>query len=227
MTALDPNADGSSQPGTPIKEAVSVHEVPATPEAPAAPAGDPATVGLPSFIVGSIALGLVLVGMVPASAVGASLPIIMAATAAGLFVATIWSANLGQSAVASVFGIFAGFWLSYAALVLGLTHNWFGITTAAATSTQELFLSSWLIIIVMLTLATLRLPLAFTAVFALIDVALVLILIGTAQASSGLVKTAGYVVLAFAAVGVYLFFNSLSLATGGRAIPLGSPVLRG
>ena len=50
---------------------------------------------------------------------------------------------------------------------------------------------------------------------------------GTAQASSGLVKTAGYVVLAFAAVGVYLFFNALSLATGGRAIPLGSPILRG
>ena len=79
----------------------------------------------------------------------------------------------------------------------------------------------------MLTLATLRLPLAFTAVFALIDVALVLILIGTAQASSGLVKTAGYVVLAFAAVGVYLYFNALSLATGGKAIPLGSPILHG
>ncbi len=227
MTALDPNADRSSQAGTPIKEAVSAHEVLATPEPPAAPAGDPATVGLPSFIVGSVALGLVLVGMVPASAVGASLPIVLAATAAGLFVATIWSANLGQSAVASVFGIFAGFWLSYAVLVLGLTHNWFAISTAAATSTQELFLTSWLIVIVMLTLATLRLPLVFTVVFALIDVALVLILIGTAQASTGLVKAAGYVVLAFAAAGVYLFFNSLSLATGGRAIPLGSPVLRG
>jgi hypothetical protein len=41
------------------------------------------------------------------------------------------------------------------------------------------------------------------------------------------VKTAGYVVLAFAAVGVYLYFNALSLATGGKAIPLGPPVLRG
>ena len=227
MTAVDPNADRSPQPATPIKEALTAQETHAEPEAPTAPAGDPSTLGLPSFIVGSVALGLVLVGMVPASAVGASLPIILAATAAGLFVATIWSANLGQSAVASVFGIFAGFWLSYAVLVLGLVHNWFGISAAAATSTQELFLSCWLIIIVMLTLASLRLPLAFTLVFALIDVALVLILIGTAQASSGLVKTAGYVVLAFAAVGVYLFFNALSLATGGKSIPLGSPILRG
>ena len=32
--------------------------------------------------------------------------------------------------------------------------------------------------------------------------------------------------LAAAAVGVYLFFNSLSLATGGKALPLGSPLLK-
>lgn len=46
-------------------------------------AGNPTVIGLPSFIVGSIALGLVLVGTVPATAVGASLPIILAATAIG------------------------------------------------------------------------------------------------------------------------------------------------
>ena len=34
-------------------------------------------------------------------------------------------------------------------LVLGLTHNWLGITAAAAQSTQELFLVSWLAVIVM------------------------------------------------------------------------------
>jgi hypothetical protein len=38
----------------------------------------------------------------------------------------------------------SGFWLSYAVLVLGLTHNWFGIPAAAAQATQELFLVSWL-----------------------------------------------------------------------------------
>jgi succinate-acetate transporter protein len=76
-------------------------------------AGDPSMLGLPVFIVGSVALGLVLVGVVPATAVGASLPIILAATSIGLFIATIWSAAIGQSAVASIFGIFAGFWLSY------------------------------------------------------------------------------------------------------------------
>jgi len=189
-------------------------------------AGDPAILGLPSFIVGSVVLGLALVGVVPAGAVGAALPIILAATSAGLFLATIWAALVGQTAVAGVFGIFAGFWFSYALLLLGLFHNWLAIAAGAAVHSQELFLTTWLIVIVMLTLATLRLPSAFTLVFVLIDVALLLLLLATANASTGLVKTAGYVVLAFAAVGVYLFFNTASLATGGKAIPLGRPIMR-
>jgi len=184
-------------------------------------------IGLPSFIVGSIALGLVLVGMVPASAVRASLPIILAATAIGQLVTAIWSASLGQNAVASVFAIFGGFWLSYPVLVLGLEHNWFGITATAATHTQELFLTSWLITIVMLTLATLRLPLASTAVFVFVDLALLLVLLGTANANTDLVKAGGYAVFAFALVGAYLYFGALSVATGGKPLPLGRPILHG
>jgi uncharacterized protein len=110
-------------------------------------------------------------------------------------------------------------------LVVGLLHNWFGIGLLAVVDTEKLFLLTWLIIIVMLTLATLRLPLAFTVVFALIDVALLLLFINTIHASTGLSKTAGYVVLVFAAVGVYLFFGSASVATGGKAFPLGKPIL--
>jgi uncharacterized protein len=182
--------------------------------------------GLPCFIAGSVSLGLALVGVVPASAVGAALPIILTATSIGLFLATIWSALLGQSAVASVFGIFGGFWLSYAVLVLGLTHNWFGVTATSVQATQELFLVAWLVIIVMLTLATLRLPAAFTGVFALVALALLLVFLGVNQSSSGLLKAGGYVVLVFAALGVYLYMGTASQATGGAALPLGRPLLR-
>src|SRR5215469_4629423 len=212
---------------------------PAAPEAAPAPAvigplaGDPSIWGLASFIAGSVALGLGLVGVVPFGVLGAPLAIIVAATSLGLLLSAIWCAALGQSAVAAVFGIFGTFWLSYGALVLGLDHNWFAIIPTAVVATVKLFLLTWLIIIVMLTLATLRLPVAFTADFALIDLALLLLYIGFAQASplgvpsSGLLKTAGYVALAFAAIGVYLFFDSASVATGGKALPLGKPLLHG
>ncbi|WP_329059199.1 GPR1/FUN34/YaaH family transporter [Amycolatopsis sp. NBC_01480] len=196
-------------------------------EAPARalPEGDPSLIGVPTFIVGATALGLVLTGYVPAGAVGASIAIILPATGLGQLVAAVWAAALGQSAVASVFGIFAGFWISYAVLVLGLTHNWFGIAPDAAVSTQGLFLTAWLIMIVLLTLASLRLPAAFTLLFGLIDLALALVLVGTLNGSTGLTTLGGYVVFAFTAVGVYLFAGALSAATGGSPLPLGRPVL--
>jgi succinate-acetate transporter protein len=220
MTALDAAADGTPQSDTHVEEVVEAVTV----AVPGPLGGDPAILGLPSFIVGSVALGLALVGVTPATAVGAPLAIILAATAVGLTIAAVWAAAIGASAVAGIFGIFAGFWLSYAVLLFGLIHGWFGITVLAVVGTERVFLIAWLVIVVTLTLATLRLPLAFTAVFALIDVALLLLLINTYQASTGLAKTAGYVVLLFAAIGVYLFFGSASVATGGKALPLGKPL---
>ena len=155
----------------------------------------------------------------------APIPIIAAATGLGLVIATIWAAGVGQSAVASIFGIFSGFWLSYAALVLGLTHNWFAIPAEAALRTQALFLISWLVIVGMLTLGTLRLPFAFSALFFLIDLALAAVLIGTLNESTGWLKLGGYLVLLFAAVGVYLYLGVAASVTGGKALPLGNPLL--
>jgi succinate-acetate transporter protein len=226
MTAIGASAEEAAQSGA-VPVTITEEAVVAEAAVTGLLAGDPMSLGLPTFIVGSVALGLTLVGVVPAAAAGAPLAIILAATSVGLLAATIWSAALGQSAVASVFGTFAGFWLSYAVLVLGLTHNWFVIPATAVTSTQELFLTAWLVVIVMLTLATLRLPVAYTALLGLVDLALLLVLLGTAEGSAGLSKAGGVVVLMFAALGVYLFLGTASTATGGGPVPLGKPLLHG
>ena len=195
-------------------------------------AGDPSIFGLGSFIAGSVALGLGLVGVVPFGVLGAPLAIILAATAVGLLMATIWAAAVGQSAVAAVFGIFGTFWLSYAVLVLGLDHAWFAIVPTAVIDTVRLFLLTWLIIIVMLTVSTLRLPAAFTAVFVLVDLALLLLLLAWENTSplgapsSGLIKAGGWVVLIFAAVGAYLFYGAAQAGTGGKSLPLGPPLMK-
>jgi len=197
-------------------------------QAPPGPffSGSPGAVGIPVFVAGSVALGLVLIGYVPPSAVGASIPIIGAATGIGLLLSTAWAAAVGQSAVASIFGIFAGFWLSYATLVLGLTHNWFAIRPSAVMHTQALFLITWLVILGLLTIATLRLPLAFTVLFVLIDAALALVLASTINASTDLSKAGGIVTFCFAAVGAYLYVGVAAEATGGKGLPLGRPVLK-
>jgi succinate-acetate transporter protein len=193
--------------------------------APAVPAGDPAILGLPIFVVGSIALGLANVGYVPAAAAASALPIILAATGLGLLVSTIWAANLGQTLVAGIFGLFSGFWWSYAALVLGLNHGWFAIPAANVPRSIGLFLISWAVVMAALALATVRLPVAYTAVVALVVLALVLLIFGTLGPNATLVKIAGWVTLAFAALGLYLFLNTASLATGGKGMPLGRPLV--
>jgi succinate-acetate transporter protein len=195
------------------------------------PEGDPAAIGVPAFLVGGIALGLVNIGYVPATAVGASIPIIVTATGTGQFIAALWAARISQNAVATIFAVFGGFWVSYAALVLGLVHDWYGISpanpadAAAVKGTQEIFLISWLVVIVLLTLFTLRLPGTFTLLFLLVDLALLLSLLGVIKTSAALTHASGYVTFAFVAVGVYLFLHGLTTATGGRALPLGRPLL--
>jgi succinate-acetate transporter protein len=77
-----------------------------------------------------------------------------------------------------------------------------------------------------LALATLRLPSAFTAVVALVVLALVLLIIGTLQPSETFTKAAGYVCFAFAGLGIYLFLSAAAVATGGRGYPLGRPLVR-
>ena len=194
--------------------------------APAVPAGDPSILGLPIFVVGSVALGLALVGYVPAAAGASALPIILAATGLGLLVSAIWAAALGQTMVACIFGLFSGFWWSYAVLVLGLGHNWFGIPTANVAHSVALFQISWAVVMAALMIATLRLPVAFTAVIALVVLALVLLIIGTLGPNETCTKLAGYVTFVFAALGTYLFLSAASAATGGSAYPLGKPLVR-
>jgi len=226
MSTVDATAGESGRPATVPEEA------PAAPAVVGPMAGDPAMLGLAVFIAGSVALGLAIVGVVPAGVLGAPLAIILSATALGLLLSTIWAAAVGQSAVAAVFGIFGTFWLSYAVLVLGLDHNWFAITLTALLATVRLFLLSWLIVAFMLTLATLRLPAAFSVLFALVTLALLLLLLAWEKTSplgvpsSGLLKAGGWVVLVFAAVGVYLFFGAAQAGTGGKSLPLGPPLMK-
>ncbi|PVZ07939.1 GPR1/FUN34/YaaH family transporter [Actinomycetospora cinnamomea] len=198
----------------------------------AAAGANPALVGVPTFVIGSVALGLYLVGFTGSSstALVGMLPILFMCTGIGQLVATVWAVRVGAGAPAAIFGIFTGFWLSFAVLATSLGADWFGPTstdTAVATGAQETFLLTWLIGIVVLTLASLRLPAAFTLLFVLIDAALLLVLLGTSSGSTGLLFVGGVVVFAFALVGVYLFVDALGQATGGKPLPMGKPIIGG
>jgi succinate-acetate transporter protein len=185
-------------------------------------------VGFPSFVVGAVTIGMVYIGVVPSTpfgpVAGAAMPLVLAA-AAGMFLATIWAARIGHNAAAGISGIVGSFYLSYALLVLGLTHNWYGIALTNVASTEKTFAISWIAIVSMLLLATLRLPMVWTLLFAVVDAALIVNLLAIIQNSANLYKATGWILMAVAAIVVYLFFGSASHATGGKELPLGPPIL--
>lgn len=198
------------------------HEViEAEPAAAAGPlAGDPSVLGLIVFIPGGVSLGLALTGYMT---LFAGVAVFLFVTGLGQIAATIWAAALGQTAVAAVFGLFASFWISLGVQLTGLTHNWFGIP--ADDKVLQGYLISYIVIFAILTVTTLRLPLAFTAIFGLVTVTFVFVLIGVLDTSTTVWNTiAGYLVFVFTAICAYILAGGASLATGGPAMNLGKPV---
>ena len=125
--------------------------------------GNPVPLGLLVFALGSTVLGISLLGYVPLAVQGNTImPIVFAATGLGLLITTTWAVRIGETFVATVLGAFAAFWISYAALVIGLAHNWYAIPPTAILHTIGEFLIAWDIVIFMLFLVSLRIPLLFS-----------------------------------------------------------------
>ncbi len=217
---------------TEVQADTSDEKIPEAPPAPAEemvaapPAGDPVPLGLLVFALGSTVLGISLLGYVPLAVQGNTImPIVYAATGLGLLVTTVWAVALGQTFVATVLGAFACFWISYAALVLGLTHNWYGIPPASILHTIGEFLISWDIVIFMLFLVSLRIPLLFSLILGAGVVGVTLITIGVLQSSTGTERVGGVFVLVFAALGYYGYLGTAIVSVGGKPLPFGKPVL--
>lgn len=197
----------------------------------AAPAANPTLLGLPPFLSGGVTLGLWLVGYLDTAALPGGM-IAASVFGAGLFLmlACVWAARLGQSAVAGILGTFSAFWLSFGFLVMGLVNDWFGVSAdpavaaAQVQSVQATYVLTWLIVFLTLTVATLRLPLAFTAGFVFVCATFALVL-GFALSGNTLFATiAGITTFIFCAIYAYIFLDGMTQELGGRAMPMGNPI---
>jgi len=196
-----------------------------------AASGDPQTVAAPVFVIGSIALGIQLTDAISPiqGSLGSPIAILLGCTGLFLLLSTWWAASAGQSFVACFAGTFGGFWIGYSLLVLGVLHNWFIIPPAAIANTVVMFSVTFAIFFVFLTLASLRLPIIYTLIFALVVLALCLVAAAYSMTpvSTNTLKVAGYVVFIFAALGMSLSWTVMNLSLGGPAFPpLGPPVIK-
>jgi len=199
--------------------------------------GDPLVLGLPLIAVGAFALGLQLVGYVNVSSNGSPIALLIGASGLGLLIATAWSGRIsyqpasspwasGQSLPTTVLGVLASFFVSYSVVVLGLVHGWLGVQPAEVQHTVALFQISWLAVFVFLAIASVRLPAAFTALFAFFIAALALLLISTLGPSVTAGKAAGVVVLLIGLAAGYVFLAVASASSGGDEYPIGNPIAR-
>src|SRR5262249_32469537 len=185
--------------------------------------GDPQLVAAPVFVIGSIALAFQLVRY-PGGyllTLGTPLAIILMCTGVFLLVSTIWAAGVGQSFVACFAGTFGGFWLSYGILVLGLQHTWFLIPAPAVGRTVAIFAIAFASFFFFLTLASLRLPAIYPAIFGLVTLALCLVAAAYLMTPISLntLKVAGIIVFIFAGLGMSLSWTVMNLSLGGPVFP--------
>jgi len=194
----------------------------------AAPAvGNPALLGLMTFLPSGITLGLWFVGYLDTTTLpGGMIPIV--ALSAGLFqlVAAIWAGRLAQNTVAAIFAVFSAFWLSFAFLLMGATSGWWGYTAANVANVEATYLLSFLIVFVLLTLATLRLPLAFTVGFVFVVLTFALAYLGVATGSAGLFPIAGITTFLFCIVFGYILFDGIGQDLGGKPMPMGNALVK-
>lgn len=192
--------------------------------AAAVPGPNPALLGLATFLPGALSLGLWLVGYLPAGDVGAIVPAVVFSSGLFLMIACIWAARLGASAVAAILGTFAAFWISLGVLLAAVTSGWFALTETSAP--LPTFLLSWLIVFVALTLASLRLPLAFTAAFVFVCIAVALVLANVLTGTAIFNVLAGISVFIFCAVFAYIWVDGMTQELGGKAMSMGNPMIR-
>lgn len=206
---------------SPILTAHSIDDTSAQVSEP--PEGNPGLIGLPLIIAGAVGLGFTNTGIVSTSA--APVPVLLSGTAVGLLIATLWAAALRQNVTATIYGTFFGFYGSYSVLSLGLAHNWFGIPAGGVQETVSLWLASWLLTIGILTVLTVRLPWTYPVLLAVVDVALAFLLLGNVTGSVAATRIGGWAVFVFVAFVVYFYVAALWQETGGRALPLGRPLI--
>lgn len=211
---------------------VSAHGA-AADESAATPADDPGLLGLPCSVIGVLALGLFLLGYAPSGAAGAVVPL-FAALGIGLFIAARWAIAGGAGPVAGIFGLFGGFFLSFALLFVGYVHNWYGTyppgtdsaaAGAALTDTFSVYALCWAIVTTVLVLGTLRLPLSLVVILVFSDLVFIFVwlsFISGTFADQGVLRTlAGLCCLVAGIAGCYVFVASLTSALGGKGLPLG------
>jgi succinate-acetate transporter protein len=183
---------------------------------------DPGPLGLAAFALTTFILSMFNSGLVSSAGEPVVLGVALAYGGLAQLLAGMWEFRTGNTFGAVAFTSFGGFWLSFWAFVTFFAGE---IPPEHVGAAVGLYLIAWAIFTTYMFVASLRTTTAIAVVFFLLAITFILLGIGNANESDGLIEAGGWFGLATAAAAWYASFAAVTNSTFGRTVlpvkPLG------
>jgi uncharacterized protein len=183
---------------------------------------DPGPLGLAAFALTTFILSMFNSGLVSSAGEPVVLGVALAYGGLAQLLAGMWEFRTGNTFGAVAFTSFGGFWLSFWAFVTFFAGD---IPAEHVGAAVGLYLIAWAIFTTYMFVASLRTTVAIAVVFFLLAITFILLGIGNANESDGLIEAGGWFGLATAAAAWYASFAAVTNSTFGRTVlpvkPLG------
>ncbi|HEX3323735.1 MAG TPA: acetate uptake transporter [Solirubrobacterales bacterium] len=183
---------------------------------------DPGPLGLAGFALTTFILSMFNSGLVSKAGEPVVLGVALAYGGLAQLLAGMWEFRTGNTFGAVAFTSFGAFWLSFWAFVTFFAGD---IPAEHAGAAVGLYLIAWAIFTTYMFVASLRTTAAIAAVFFLLAITFILLGIGNANESTGMVEAGGWFGLATALAAWYASFAAVTNSTFGRTVlpvkPLG------
>jgi hypothetical protein len=184
---------------------------------------DPAPLGLAAFALTTFLLSLVNTGILPADTEPVVLGLALAYGGLAQLLAGMWEFRKGNVFGATVFTSYAAFWLSFWFYVKFSAGD---IPTTHHGVAAGWFLMSWAIFTTLMFIAALRTTAVLALLFAVLDVAFILLALGAMAGVAALTTAGGIVGLITAGLAWYLCVAGVTASTFGRPILPNPPLFR-
>jgi uncharacterized protein len=190
-------------------------ETTAPPTTAAMTIADPAPLGLAAFALTTFVLSFFNAGIVSDTGEPVVLGLALAYGGLAQLLAGMWEFRNNNTFGATAFTSYGAFWLSFWAFNQFFADK---VPAGEVGNAVGLYLIAWGIFTTYMWIASFRTTAAVNAVFALLAVTFIVLGIGEAAGSSGLVKAGGWIGIATAIAAWYASFAGVANSTFGRTV---------
>ncbi len=176
---------------------------------------DPGPLGLAGFALTTFVLSMFNAGLVNKAGEPVVLGLALAYGGIAQLAAGMWEFRTGNTFGAVAFSSYGAFWISFWALIAFFAGD---IPAEHAGAAIGLYLIAWGIFTAYMFIASLRTTAAIAVVFLLLTITFLLLGIGNANESEGLIEAGGWFGLATAVAAWYASFAAVTNSTFGKTV---------